>query len=114
MPALSGVPHMAWSSRFRERRIPDGGCAVVQAHNLDAIFNKLARKAEHCEYLNQFESNLRLALKAKAARMVSVRPRSPLLASSHCLLRSLGADLAPGDGVSIVMEDAYRLPLDDA
>lgn len=39
---------------------------VAQAHSLDAIFNKLARKAEHCEYLNQFESNLRLALKAQS------------------------------------------------
>jgi hypothetical protein len=30
------------------------------------MFNQLARKATHCEYLNQMEANLRLALKAQA------------------------------------------------
>jgi hypothetical protein len=39
---------------------------VAQAHTLDAIFHKLARKSTHCEYLNQFELNLRLALKAQS------------------------------------------------
>lgn len=38
---------------------------VAPAHTLDAIFHKLARKASHCEYLNQFDANLRLALKAQ-------------------------------------------------
>src|SRR6266508_2063444 len=39
---------------------------MAQAHTLDAIFHKLARKFTHCEYLNQFELNLRLALKAQS------------------------------------------------
>lgn len=39
---------------------------TTQAHTLDAIFHKLARKATHVEYLNQFDVNLRLALKAQS------------------------------------------------
>ena len=39
---------------------------VAQAHTLDSIFNMLARKATHCEYLNQIDVNLRLALKAQS------------------------------------------------
>ena len=39
---------------------------VAQAHTLDAIFNKLARQAARCEYVNQVEMNLRLALKAQS------------------------------------------------
>jgi hypothetical protein len=39
---------------------------MAQAHTLDAIFHKLARKATHVEYLNQFDVNLRLALKAQS------------------------------------------------
>jgi hypothetical protein len=39
---------------------------TAQAHTLDAIFNNLARKAARCEYLNQAEVNLRLALKAQS------------------------------------------------
>ena len=39
---------------------------VAQAHTLDAIFHKLARKASNCEYLNQLEMHLRLALKAQS------------------------------------------------
>ena len=41
---------------------------------LNAIFNTLAKRAETCEYLNQVEANLRLALKAQAqcARTVEV------------------------------------------
>ena len=39
---------------------------MVQAHTLDAIFNKLAVKAASSEYLNQFEANMRLALKAQS------------------------------------------------
>jgi len=39
---------------------------VAQAHTLDAIFHKLARKATHSEYLNQLEVHLRLALKAQS------------------------------------------------
>ena len=38
---------------------------TTQAHTLDAIFQKLARKATNCEYLNQLDVNLRLALKAQ-------------------------------------------------
>lgn len=39
---------------------------VAQAHTLDAIFNKLARKAVYSEYLNQLDVHLRLALKAQS------------------------------------------------
>jgi hypothetical protein len=39
---------------------------VAQAHSLDAIFHKLARKATHSEYLNQLDVHLRLALKAQS------------------------------------------------
>ena len=35
---------------------------MVQAHTLDAIFNKLAVKAASSEFLNQFEANMRLEL----------------------------------------------------
>ena len=38
---------------------------VTQAHTLDAVFNNLARRAQKVEYLSQFETNLRLALKAQ-------------------------------------------------
>jgi len=38
---------------------------VTQAHTLDAIFHRLARKANNCEYLNQLDVNLRLALRAQ-------------------------------------------------
>ena len=39
---------------------------TAQAHTLDAIFHKLARKATRSEYLNQLEVHLRLALKAQS------------------------------------------------
>jgi hypothetical protein len=39
---------------------------VAQAHTLDAIFNYLARKAIHAGYLNQYETYLRLGLKAQS------------------------------------------------
>lgn len=39
---------------------------TAQAHTLDAIFHKLARKATDVEYLNQLDVNLRLALKAQS------------------------------------------------
>jgi hypothetical protein len=39
---------------------------MAQAHTLDAIFHRLARRAERCEMLNQFEANLRMALKAQS------------------------------------------------
>lgn len=39
---------------------------VAQAHTLDAIFHKLARKAANSEHLNQLEVHLRLALKAQS------------------------------------------------
>ena len=38
---------------------------LVQAHSLDAIFGNLARSAKSQEYLPQFETFLRLALKAQ-------------------------------------------------
>ena len=38
---------------------------TAQAHTLDAIFHNLARRAQRAEYLNQLETNLRLALKAQ-------------------------------------------------
>jgi hypothetical protein len=39
---------------------------TAQAHTLDAIFHTLARRAQRVEYLNQFDTNMRLALKAQA------------------------------------------------
>ena len=39
---------------------------TVQAHTLDAIFNNLARRACRVEYLNQFETHLKLGLRAQA------------------------------------------------
>ncbi|WP_018421492.1 hypothetical protein [Paraburkholderia tuberum] len=39
---------------------------ATQANTLDMIFNQLARKAAFCEYLNQFQAHLALALKAQA------------------------------------------------
>lgn len=39
---------------------------VVQANTLDMIFNQFARKAAFCEYLNQMQAHLSLALKAQA------------------------------------------------
>jgi hypothetical protein len=39
---------------------------MAQAHTLDAIFHKLARKATDVEYLNRLDANLRLALKAQS------------------------------------------------
>jgi hypothetical protein len=38
---------------------------LAQAQTLDELFNNLARKAHKCEYLSQFEANLKLALKAQ-------------------------------------------------
>nr|WP_233865863.1 hypothetical protein [Paraburkholderia adhaesiva] len=38
----------------------------TQANTLDMIFNQLARKAAFCEYLNQMQVHLSLALKAQA------------------------------------------------
>jgi hypothetical protein len=39
---------------------------TAQAHTLDGIFNYLARKAMHADYLNQYETYLRLGLKAQS------------------------------------------------
>jgi len=39
---------------------------MTQANTLDMIFNQLARKAAFCEYMNQFQVHLSLALKAQA------------------------------------------------
>lgn len=39
---------------------------TAQAHTLDAIFHTLARRAQRVEYLNQLETNMRLALKAQS------------------------------------------------
>lgn len=46
----------------------------AQVVSLNAIFTTLARRSTNCEYLNQMETNLRLALKAQAqcARTVEV------------------------------------------
>ena len=38
---------------------------LAQAHTLDKLFNRLATRAHSCEYLSQFETNLKLALKAQ-------------------------------------------------
>jgi hypothetical protein len=42
------------------------GMLVAQAHTLDAVFNNLARRAIIEEYLPQYETHLRLALKAQS------------------------------------------------
>ncbi len=39
---------------------------TVQAHTLDAIYNGLARRALNSELLNQFETHLKLALRAQS------------------------------------------------
>ncbi len=39
---------------------------VTQAHTLDALFNKLARRAEGSEYLGQFDSYMKFALRAQS------------------------------------------------
>ena len=39
---------------------------LAQAHTLDALFNNLARRAKNQQYLNQFETYLRLAFKAQS------------------------------------------------
>ncbi len=39
---------------------------LAQAHTLDSLFNNLARRAQNQQYLNQFETNLRLAFKAQS------------------------------------------------
>ncbi len=39
---------------------------VAQAHTLDSIFNNLARRALRSELLNQFETHLKLALRAQS------------------------------------------------
>jgi predicted S18 family serine protease len=39
---------------------------VAQAHTLDAMFNKLARKAANVEYLNQAETYLKMSLRAQS------------------------------------------------
>ncbi|WP_297325599.1 hypothetical protein [Nitrosomonas sp.] len=46
----------------------------AQVASLNGIFTTLARRSANCEYLNQMETNLRLALKAQAqcARTVEV------------------------------------------
>lgn len=38
---------------------------LAQAQTLDELFNNLAQRAKRCEYLSQFETNLKLALKAQ-------------------------------------------------
>jgi hypothetical protein len=42
------------------------GMLIAQAHSLDTIFGNLARRANAQEYLTQFETYLRLALKAQS------------------------------------------------
>jgi hypothetical protein len=43
-----------------------GAMLTVQAHTLDAIYNSLTRNAMNAELLNQFEANLKLALRAQS------------------------------------------------
>jgi len=43
-----------------------GAMLTVQAHTLDAIYNNLTRNAMNAELLNQFEANLKLALRAQS------------------------------------------------
>jgi hypothetical protein len=50
---------------------------IAQAHTLDAIFHKLARKATHSEYLNQLEVHLRLALKAQSRQAALIQRWKP-------------------------------------
>lgn len=42
------------------------GMLVAQAHTLDAIFGSLARRAVNQDYLKQYETYMRLALKAQS------------------------------------------------
>ncbi len=42
------------------------GMLIAQAHTLDALFNNLARRTHGQQYLSQFETYLRLALKAQS------------------------------------------------
>jgi len=39
---------------------------TTQAHSLDAIFNILARRAINAEYIDQLDTNLKLALPAQS------------------------------------------------
>ena len=41
---------------------------TAQAHTLDAIFNNLARRAIHAEYMDSHDSYLKLALRAQSQR----------------------------------------------
>lgn len=45
---------------------------VAQAHTLDALFNRLTQRAMAQEYLKQFDTYLRLALKAQAQARATV------------------------------------------
>lgn len=51
---------------------------VAQANTLDMIFNQLARKAAHCEYLNQFQVNMAMALKAQAQSRATLQTLAEL------------------------------------
>ena len=42
------------------------GMLIAQAHTLDALFNNLARRAHGQEYLHQYETYMRLALKTQS------------------------------------------------
>lgn len=58
--------------RIEEAKIRKGNLETIenilltQALSLDAIFNNLANKAVNCEWMNQFDMLLRLALKAQS------------------------------------------------
>ncbi|AEG68272.1 conserved hypothetical protein [Ralstonia solanacearum Po82] len=70
----AGLDLTAYAAQLREQadKVKAGDLSAVetmlvaQANTLDMIFNQLARKAAHCEYLNQMEANLRHALRAQA------------------------------------------------
>ena len=51
---------------------------VAQAHTLDAIFNRLALRASAQEYLNQYETYMRLALKAQGQARATVEALAEL------------------------------------
>ncbi|ENZ78609.1 MULTISPECIES: hypothetical protein [Ralstonia] len=70
----AGLDLTAYATQLREQadKVKAGDLSAVetmlvaQANTLDMIFNQLARKAAHSEYLNQMEAHLRHALRAQA------------------------------------------------
>lgn len=70
----AGLDLTAYATQLREQadKVKAGDLSAVetmlvaQANTLEMIFNQLARKAAHSEYLNQMEAHLRHALRAQA------------------------------------------------